>query len=211
MDGTLVDSELHTEPSIAAVLTEFGVALPELDYTRFYGRQWPTVVAELVAIAPALSAVDDLAWRLHRSFHELCRSQPPVEIPGARNAVARSHALVPTAIVSSAYRESIEATVRELDLDSFVTCIAGAEDYGASKPAPDGFLHAAAAVGVRPENCLVFEDSIAGIEAAKAAGMWAIAITHRSNDPGRIATLADMTIRNYRKLADDFLAQACNG
>jgi len=209
MDGTLIDSELNTEPAIASVCRELGIADPDLDYPSFYGRTWPTVVETMIETYPALAEVPDLAMRFHRQFHDLCVTRPPPPIPGVQKAIAAFSSFVPVAIVSSAYRESIEATIGQLDIASEITCHVGAEDFTRSKPAPDCFLHAAGLLNVNPESCLVFEDSTAGLGAARAAGMWVIAITHRSNDLARAKELGHLAIDDYTELEPDFIPRLC--
>ena len=211
MDGTLIDSELNTEPAVAEVCREFGVENPELDYASFYGRTWITLVEEIVQTHPELNDVPDLALKFHQRFHDLCTENPPPPIPGAREIVTRLSEFVPVAIVSSAYRESIEQTIGQLDIADFVQCYVGAEDFGASKPAPDCFLHAASILGVDPSRCLVFEDSIAGLTAGRAAGMSVGAILHRSNDPSGAEAIAHIAIQDYTELADGFAEQVCHG
>ena len=91
-----------------------------------------------------------------------------------------------------------------MGIEEHVTYYAGADDYREPKPAPDGFLKAAEVLQTRPQNCLVFEDSIAGIQAAKTAGMWVVAITHRSNDVRLATKLADLAVTDFSELDNDF-------
>jgi HAD superfamily hydrolase (TIGR01509 family) len=211
MDGTLIDSELNTEPAVVDVCRRFGIDEPELDYPSFHGRTWTTLVESITEVYPSLADVPDLAMQFHRRFHDLCAERPPPPIPGARETVLRLSESVPVAIVSSAFRESIAQTISQLDIAARVSCFVGAEDFGRSKPAPDCFLHAAQILDVDPARCIVFEDSIAGIEAARAAGMWAVAITHRSNDPERVRALADIAIDDYTLLDHGFFERALGG
>jgi len=88
------------------------------------------------------------------------------------------------AIASSAPQENIDALVDELILrDSFEAIVSG--DELAGKPAPDVFLAASQAIGVSPQNCLVIEDSVAGVEAAKRAGILCLAVTN-TNPAGNL-------------------------
>lgn len=211
MDGTLVDSELNTEPAIIEVCAALGFTGVILDYPTFYGRTWDAVVAALAGPYPKLAKIDGLAGQFHRRFHDLCQENPPPPIPGARAAIVQSSSQVPVAIVSSAYRESIEATIGQLDIAEHVSCYVGAEDFAASKPAPDCFLHAAELLGVDPGRCLVFEDSIAGLKAGRAAGMKVAAILYRSNDRPAAKAIADLAIQDYTELGEGFFATVCNG
>ena len=204
MDGTLVDSEPMTGPVIRAFCLENGIADADYQWTEFYGVTWQHVARRIAADHLRNANIPDMAARLHGIWLNMCMESPPAPIPGAPEAVREAHARVPTAIVSSAYRESIDLTVQQLGLADCVTCRVGAEDYGKSKPAPDGFLHAAEVLQVAPESCLVFEDSLAGIESARAAGMKVIAITHRSNVAERAAQLADRAISDFAMLEDGF-------
>ena len=87
-------------------------------------------------------------------------------------AIARKmHGLVPLSIASGGHREIVMATLRVLGIESLFTAIVCAEDYVNGKPSPDPFLKAAVLMGVAPDECVVFEDTAIGIEAAKAAGM----------------------------------------
>lgn len=209
MDGTLIDSELNTEPAITSVCRELGLPDPALDYTAFYGWTWSSVVDAMVETEPAVADIPDLALRFHQAFHHLCLTRPSPPIAGAEDIIAAFSARIPVAIVSSAYRESIEATIMQLDIGDLISCYVGAEDFERSKPAPDCFLHAAKLLDVEPSSCLVFEDSIAGLGAARAAGMWAVAITHRSNDIEGAPQLGHLAIDNYTLLDEGFVARAC--
>ena len=83
---------------------------------------------------------------------------------------------IPFGIVSGSHRDSVIRSLTAVHLlDRFQT-IVGAEDYERSKPAPDAFLIGAARLGVKPESCLVFEDTDLGIQAATAAGMASVRV-----------------------------------
>ena len=97
-----------------------------------------------------------------------------------------------------------------MDIADNVSYFAGFENYENSKPEPDGYLKAAEVLQVEPKNCLVFEDSVVGIQAAKNAGMAVVAVTHRCADIEIATDLADMTIRDYFDLGGDFYDSISN-
>ena len=78
---------------------------------------------------------------------------------------------VPMAVASNGRRENVEATLRAAKLLSLFDVIVGAEDVKRGKPAPDVYLEAARRMRVAPEQCIAFEDSDEGLEAARSAGM----------------------------------------
>lgn len=204
MDGTLVDSELLTAPTISAFCREAGVDEVRFEFAEYQGVSWADIAQRIVDRHRQLTDVSEIARRLHELFHRACVEHPPTPVPGARDAVLAAHARMPTAIVSASFRASVDLTIRHMQLAGHVSYYAGAEDYARSKPAPDGFLRAAGALGVAPERCLVFEDSLAGIQSAKAAGMPVVAITHRGNVAERATGLADRAVNDFTALQDDF-------
>lgn len=84
---------------------------------------------------------------------------------------------IPMAIGTAAIPFNIDFVLDHLELRHYFPVIISANDVSISKPHPETYLKAAAALGVAPENCLVFEDAPKGVEAAANAGMKAIAIT----------------------------------
>jgi HAD superfamily hydrolase (TIGR01509 family) len=181
MDGTLVDSETLTEPAIVALCCELGVDDVGLDCSLFFGVAWREIERALLDKHPQMAGKADIATRLHEIYHQMMRDEAPPLIRMSRESVIAANQLMPTAIVSSSGRESIELTIRRMDIGDNIDYYAGAEDYAASKPAPDGYLKAAEMLQIEARECLVFEDSIPGMQSAKNAGMQVVAITHRCN------------------------------
>jgi beta-phosphoglucomutase-like phosphatase (HAD superfamily) len=92
-------------------------------------------------------------------------------------ALAREyHGVKPLAVASGGHRRIVLTTLRALGIVDLFAAIVTAEDYRRGKPAPDPFLEAAHQLGVAPERCLVFEDTVTGIAAATAAGMQSVLV-----------------------------------
>jgi HAD superfamily hydrolase (TIGR01509 family) len=172
-DGVLVDSEILAVEVETAMLAEWGLAYePDLFKTRFMGMSDDAFYAELNA--DSLKQLDrplpdgfqaDCTARLYHAVAERL-----VEVEGARRAVE----LVtrPKAVVSSSTREKLGIKLKKAGLfELFAPHIYSSDDVRRAKPAPDLFLHAAAAMGIHARDCLVIEDSVNGIRAARAAGM----------------------------------------
>jgi beta-phosphoglucomutase-like phosphatase (HAD superfamily) len=92
------------------------------------------------------------------------------------------------------------------ELRRHFSAVASVEDVGKPKPAPDVFLRAASLLGVRPESCVVIEDSAVGVQAAKSAGMRVIAITN-SLPPERLVA-ADAVVSSYAEIGGLLLPDA---
>ncbi|MGA8270252.1 MAG: HAD family phosphatase, partial [Candidatus Sulfotelmatobacter sp.] len=97
-------------------------------------------------------------------------------VPEVLEHIRAEHGRIPFAVVSGSTRESVTASLVALGLlDRFDTMVCAGE-YKKSKPDPEAFLLAASRLGVAPAECLVFEDTEMGIQAAKAAGMASVKV-----------------------------------
>ena len=208
MDGTLVDSEHMTERAVAALLAGLGIADHGLDPRRFHGVTWASIAAAVGCAHPS-AAEACTAEALHRHFHAQWVSHPPPLVPGARAAIEGARQCGRTAIVTSSRRPSVELLLKEHGLEGCFDAIVTAEDITRSKPDPEPFLTAATRLGVAPQRCLVFEDSLAGLTAARDAGMFRVAVTHSCADPAAAARIATMSVRDHTQLPEGFFDRAC--
>ena len=172
-DGVLVDSEVLALEVELAILAEQGLRFEREDYvTRFLGlsyRAFHDVIdqeAEKRLGRPISDTIrDELATRLRQTM--IARL---TEVPGATRAVAGT--ALPKAVASSSTREGLERKLRQVGLwEHFAPHVYSADHVVHAKPAPDLFLHAAQALEIAPGECLVLEDSVNGVIAARAAGM----------------------------------------
>lgn len=208
MDGTLIDSELLTDKAVMDLLGKDGIEPGDLDCTRFYGVTWVKIASELLELFPQLES-RDLPKRLQKRFHAMGLECPPPPILGSADAVRQAHQVAKTAIGTSSNRDSLEEVVDYLNIRDALDTTASAEDYEHSKPHPDCYLTVAKRLNVDPTTCLVFEDSIPGLRAARAAGMYAIAITHRTTNLELATEIADLAIKNYSELKPGFFGSIC--
>ena len=209
MDGTLVESEARSDEVIVARLVARGLD-PEIidDLEVFHGATWADIAAQLVATFPTLQE-QDIAAELQDAFHASLVAAPPPPVPGAWEALRACQQAKPTAIVTSSQRECLEVVLTHAGVDLGTILTICAEDVQHSKPAPEGYLAAAAALGVTPARCLVFEDSMAGLCAAVAAGMTTFAIARRRGAAARrrLGALATQVISDFTELPSDFFLQ----
>jgi HAD superfamily hydrolase (TIGR01509 family) len=172
-DGVLVDSEVLAYEVETLLLAEHGLSFAREDYlTRFMGISYDAFHEAMdeeaqLQLGRSLPSTlrDDLAVRLRQTMEERL-----TEVPGATTAIAA--VTVPKAVASSSARAALERKLRQVGLwQAFSPHVYSADDVVHAKPAPDLFLHAASALRVAPSECLVIEDSIHGVIAAKHAGM----------------------------------------
>jgi HAD superfamily hydrolase (TIGR01509 family) len=167
-DGVLVDSEAISNRVLAGLLTEFGLPLtPEESMEAFLGRSWKTIQAWAAERGATLTEDFRLQYReaMFAAFEHDLRPVPGVL--AALDAID-----LPACVASSGSHEKLRFTLGHTGLlERFDGRIFSATEVEHGKPAPDLFLHAAAAMGWEPATCAVVEDSPAGVEAGLAAGM----------------------------------------
>ena len=203
MDGTLVDSEPFTGHSVLAELRAADVDDPDLDTTRYYGCTWQSIATDLVQRHPRLAG-RCTPESLDARFRRIWQESPPPPIPGMLRAIEAAGAHLATAIATSSHRGSVDDLFARLDVGRHFDAVVSAEDYERSKPDPQCFVLAARRLGVEPADCVVFEDSIAGLTAARAAGAKVVAVTHRSPEVQRARSLADLAVADYDELPERF-------
>lgn len=170
MDGTLVDSSVVVERVWTDWAHEHGLE-PARVMQVIHGRQGQASMALLLPGRPVAENLADNRAMLER---ETAESDGVVAIPGAARLM-RSLAGLPHALVTSANLPLATARMTAAGL-AMPPAVVTAEGVTASKPDPEGFLAAAAALGVAPADCVVFEDSEAGITAARRAGMRVVGV-----------------------------------
>jgi beta-phosphoglucomutase-like phosphatase (HAD superfamily) len=167
----LVDSEVIALEVELEMLREQGLTFDRTDYAiRFMGLS-----TEAYHAAIDVEAQAKLGRPISQAIRQSDRLRAVMvakltQVAGAAEAVAAL--TLPKAIASSGSMDGLERKLKRTGLWTlFAPHIYGADHVRAAKPAPDLFLHAAAALDVPPAQCLVLEDSLNGVVAARAAGM----------------------------------------
>jgi len=173
-DGTIADSMPLHYVAWKAALGEWNCPFPEDLFYAWGGKPCEEIIATLNQMHSLEMPVEALAHRKENLYFEMLPQLKP--IPEVLEHIQAQHGRIPFAVVSGGRRSSVERSLTALNLlDRFET-IVGADDYERSKPAPDAFLLAAQRLGVAPKDCLVFEDTDLGIQAATAAGMASVRV-----------------------------------
>jgi len=178
MDGVIVNSEPLHERAFREVFDEMGYGDTHgMNFAAYYGRSDRALWQDFVAKHhPPQSFEELVALKQHR-FIEILRRERPIfpEVPGLLAALQTHYVL---ALASGSNHKVIQEVLALDGLGRFFRAIASVQDVGRNKPAPDVFLHAARLLRMRPEECVVIEDSAVGVEAGRAAGMGVIAVTN---------------------------------
>lgn len=187
MDGTLVNSDAVVERCWRQWALDHGLD-PDEALKVVHGRQGYATMAVLLPDRPMELNHADNKVMLAK---ETADTDGVVPVPGAPAFMA-ALADLPHALVTSADEKLAQARMGAAALPMPVTRVT-AELVSASKPDPEGFLKGAAELGFEPADCIVFEDSGAGIAAGKAAGMRVLGIGPRAGAHDPTALVADLT------------------
>ncbi|MFF9150942.1 HAD-IA family hydrolase [Streptomyces sp. NPDC014846] len=196
MDGTLVDSDAVVERIWRRWAERHGLD-GDAVMKVVHGRQGHASMAVLLPERPVAQNLADNARML---AEETADMDGVVEVPGAGVFLAALRGL-PHALVTSADVALSTARMDAAGLplpDVRIT----AESVGASKPDPEGFLKGAAELGVDPADCVVFEDSGAGVAAGRAAGMRVVGVGPRAGVHGPDVVVPDLTRVSVQGAAD---------
>ncbi|MFF4754043.1 HAD-IA family hydrolase [Streptomyces sp. NPDC002514] len=196
MDGTLVNSDAVVERIWRRWAERNGLDGDEVMKVA-HGRQGH---ASMALLLPDRSVEQNLADNARMLAEETADVDGVIEIPGAGAFLRALHGL-PHALVTSADVALSTARMAAAGLDLPEVRIT-AESVGASKPDPEGFLKGAAELGVAPADCLVFEDSGAGIAAGRAAGMRVVGVGPRAEAHGPDVVVNDLTGVRPEQAAD---------
>lgn len=174
-DGTLADNMQAHKDSFVKTASEFGFELDPSLIDELAG--WPTaeVVAEIgKRYKVNLDAATFSSRKGNIFFDEYIADTRPVSF--VVNHLKQHAGKVKIGVVSGGRRATVEKTLSLLGISHLAEIIVCAGETPQGKPFPDPFLKAAQALGVPPEQCMVFEDGEAGVQAAIAAGMHYIRI-----------------------------------
>jgi HAD superfamily hydrolase (TIGR01509 family) len=184
-DGVLVDSEVIAHRVLFETLTQ---TFPGTDFRAAvksaFGQQTSRFLDDVASRFGLTLPGDFLDTIEHNIDTALATSVSPIN--GVRDALRQIP--LPAAVVSNSRFTRVSASVRRAGLDTiFGTRVFSAEQVARPKPYPDIYLYAAEQLDVEPSRCLVVEDSVSGLNAARAAGMKTIAFVGASHIPAGYA------------------------
>jgi HAD superfamily hydrolase (TIGR01509 family) len=200
-DGVLVDTEEISNRVLAGLLTEAGLPTTYERCLRDYRGRSMASVMQLANARNGAPLPDDIPDRYYAAVKKaFVRELEPV--PGVVAALARID--LPACVASSGPHHKMAVTLRHTGLwERFEGRIFSATEVRHGKPAPDLFLHAAERMGFDPAATAVVEDSVPGVEAARAAGMRALAFARGSDtDAAALAAAGGEPFHDMAELPD---------
>jgi len=186
VDGVVLDSAEQHRQAWQRLAEEQDLPYTDAAFWAHFGRRNSDVIPAMFGVAGPPERVAALADRKEQIYRTLLVEQA-TPLPGAKELLAALHdAGYRQALASSAPLENLRLIVALLGLEPYLAAWVSGESVAQGKPAPDIFLAAAARAGAPPTCCVVIEDAPAGIQAAHAGGMKALAVRRagQSDAPG---------------------------
>jgi len=210
MDGTLVDTaELHFA-AWSAVAKEANLPFSRTDFSSTFGWRNPEILRHLYGNRFSDKEIADLGQRKEEQYRAAGCRQGVEPLPGVRPLVqSLRQAGLKQAIGSSAPRANLDLILELTKLAPFFDALVSMEDTQRGKPDPQVFLVAAQRLAVSPNLCVVVEDAVVGVQAAKAGGMKCVAVDfvgHHGEAALRKAG-ADLVIKSLEEITAGHIRQ----
>jgi beta-phosphoglucomutase family hydrolase len=199
-DGVVVDSSSCHREAWERLGREIGRALPPDHFERAFGLKNERIIPEIMGWTEDPEEVERLSLRKEELYREAVRRDGLAPLPGVPDFLARLAAAgIPAAVGTSTHRLNVEACIDAVGLRDAFAAVVTAEDVSEGKPDPQVFLLGAERLGLPPEHCIVFEDAIVGIEAARRGGMKAVAVT--TTHPATSLGAADIVVERLDEVS----------
>jgi beta-phosphoglucomutase family hydrolase len=197
MDGVLVDTGEFHSVAWKKTFNSLNVPFSDEDFRQTFGMNNTGILKWVLGKEPEPEQVSRISEQKESLFRDLVKGKAEL-LPGVLTWLQQFQSWeLKQAITSSAPPANIAFLVAELKIGKYFDEIVSGFDLP-GKPNPDVFLKAARILQVRPENCIVVEDAIAGVEGAKRAGMKCIAVT--TTNPAKDLAQADLVLENLGKM-----------
>ena len=200
MDGVIVDTSPYHEEAWRETFFKRGVEFTEKDFRRSFGQRNDTIITGVLGKPPSQKVIDSIADEKEASFRrKICQQIEP--LPGVTQLLSvLTAAGFRQALATSAPLQNVRLVMKDLGIEGYFEGVVTEKDVTDGKPSPQGFLLAARKLGVEPEDCIVIEDAVVGVAAAKRAGMGCVAVTN-THPRGRlgeadliVGSLEDVTV-----------------
>jgi beta-phosphoglucomutase len=203
LDGTLIDTAPIHWQAWNEVLSPIGHPLTWEAFLPTFGLRNDTLIPLWVGEHIQAEEVQRIAEEKEARYREVLKTRPVPLMPGAEACLkAFQQRGCRQALATMTPRQNLELILQKVEIAGFLDTLVTAEDVPRGKPAPDVFLAAADKLQVAPEDCLVIEDSLMGVEAARRAGMRVIGVGD-SIPPGE----ADIQVAGLENLLEMLVAQ----
>ena len=192
MDGVIADTGMYRFKTWRQAFRERGADFTRNEFNRLFGQRADNIIRTILGVGTTQEEIDAIIREKNENFRRaLADNVSP--LPGAveliKSLVKNGYRI---ALASSAPPANIRLITRSLGIHELFNAVVFGREVSESKPSPQIFLLAAEKLDIIPKNCVVIEDAIAGVTAARRAGMHCIAVTN--TNPGHRLQKADLVV-----------------
>ncbi len=206
MDGVLADTAPHHLLAWQETFAKRGINFTEADFKRGFGIRNDAIIKNTLGEQVTPEEIEAIAREKEATFRRII-GKDIKPLPGALELVkALDEGGIRMAIASSTTIENIHLIVGSLGIADYFKAVITGHDVTEGKPSPQVFLLAAQRIGAEPKNCIVIEDAVAGVKAAKSAGMYCVAVSNSHPQEKLkqadliVASLEMVTVKDLEKL-----------
>ena len=208
LDGVIADTGDYHYGAWQDVFGKKGVTFTKEDFMRHFGQRHDTIIKFALGDGLSPEEFDTVTEEKQQEYRRVVAENIRA-LPGAIELIkSLNNHNIKTAIASSAPVENIDIIIKGLKIQDSFQAIAHGTEVDEGKPSPQIFQLAAGKLNVEPGNCVVIEDAIAGVTAAKTAGMKCVAVTN--SHPVDKLQKADLIVDSLEKVAIDDLKNIFN-
>ena len=198
MDGTIVNSLPFHKLAWIETFKKRGKNFTDDDFKWANGRRNEEIIPPFLDQNLSLENVNLIANEKEATFRRFVKENIKA-LPGAVELIQSLAAVkMQLALVSSTPKENIELITKTLGIKKYFGLFINGDDVKEGKPSPQAFLLAANKMGVAPKNCVVMEDAVVGVQAAKRAGMYCIAVSNTY--PRESISEADIVVNSLEEI-----------
>ena len=208
MDGVLADTAPYHLRAWRETFAKRDVSFTEVDFKRGFGTRNDAIIKNTLGEQLTPQEIETIAQEKEATFRDIIGKEIK-PIPGALKLIRALHDKgISMAIASSTVIENIRLIVGSLGIEKYMKAIITGHDVTEGKPHPQVFLTAAERLGADSRRCIVFEDAVAGVKAAKSAGMYCVALT--STHPREKLQEADLIVDSLEEVTVKDLEELAN-
>lgn len=204
MDGVIVNSEPLHEHCERQLLKEYGIKLTPDVIAQVKGMRDEEAFQYYTSRFKLKERLEILLQKKMLLFSKLVKKKVRV-YPGFKELAKECKKKFKVGLVTSSPKQSVSTILKHFDIKYIFDAIVTAEDVNLAKPYPEPYLKIAEKLHIKANQCLVIEDTIHGITAAKTAGAKCIAITNTFTKKKLAETSADHIVESLRKLKVDHM------
>jgi len=210
MDGTLIISQHFHADALTKTFKEYGIEYSREEDQKKYSGKRSKVTCEAVfrehGKNPTEEEITTCANQKKKYYDEIIANAEIPQVPGIIELLEKVKAKnLPIAIASGNKQDAAKKLLERSKIgDQWFQKVVTQEQVENTKPAPDLFLLAAKELNTNAEDCVVFEDALNGVRAAKAANMFCIAVTTGESEEELKEAGADIVVQDYHELVEKF-------